>query len=586
MNNNNVSKKKNHRVIDTVLYRIFGITDDDDIIVENMERASRIFDRIFRERMDKVADVDAKRMQVKDGLSDENKFLAMNPNTQLIQLIIDTYNVECKNNLILFMRSLRAKRNGIRQRFNGELAEFVLRELERTEREFGPEGSFEILLNLYLKITKNPDRNFVIGLLTTPPGSDKLRDSINRLKNAKVKSRIIKAIAGLANDELKYLIIDFNQIKGWENKESVQEDVPFFDGEINSMIDGGRGYKGIRTDLNDEALALRIRSNPFYLQINGYRRFLFYLVSIRNILIKNPNDPFEGFNEVWNKIEEHANRLKRFFGATETVASEIADYLLELKKSGRQFPQELLNKFNEWITNLSDRRYRQSYIVMPFIKAMEGIFSARIRELGAQEKSEVSDLKDALQPIIKSEKYSADNILEKSTRAKKRMRKRIESLRFEFEYLSDNYIDSLLEFIEAKTRIVHQDLRREILVRLINGQYFSRDVKKYVSSTTQVMGSDLETSVMNPIKGAALLFALDKASRVAEGVSHNLRSIGKLFSKKTIKKKIDELNQYMENCEKDSEVLIKFIEANLGFLLPVKGEQENRRDENGRRYAA
>ena len=83
MNNSNIPKNKNQRVIDKVIYKIFGITDDDGIILENMERASKIFDRIFRERIDRVATIDAKRMNVKDSLSDENKFLAKDPNAQL-----------------------------------------------------------------------------------------------------------------------------------------------------------------------------------------------------------------------------------------------------------------------------------------------------------------------------------------------------------------------------------------------------------------------------------------------------------------------------------------------------------------------
>ena len=181
-NSNDILKKKNQRVIDKVIYKIFGITDDDGIILENMERASKIFDRIFRERIDRVATIDAKRMNVKDSLSDENKFLANDPNTQLIQLVATTYNVECKGDSILFMRSLRAKREWIRQKYQGELTEFVLRELGRTEREFGSQESFSILIQLYaLASRKEVDRDYVAGFI----------DSERRYKNSPTVERPI-----------------------------------------------------------------------------------------------------------------------------------------------------------------------------------------------------------------------------------------------------------------------------------------------------------------------------------------------------------------------------------------------------------
>lgn len=575
--------------------------DEDEINLEIMRKYHKIIDEIFDTRVEDVARIDTKRVQVQEGLRDENKFIERDLNTQLIRLIENTYNLESKGNSVLFIRNLRRKREWIKASFKGKLAESVLHELDRTERHFGPQAAVAVLLNLYaLTAAKEADKAYVVGFLKTPPHPDETRNAVNTLTNKKVADNIRQAIASLTSEELEWLVRYLAQVKAWEGSESVNEDIPFFDLEIKSMLYGGRGFRGLVSDFNDKEIEHRSTSNPAYLQLTRFPRFLMYLGRIRDKIAGYLKDEWVGYEEVIRNAKKIANNLKAEFGN-----AEIADGFLEKiqfkkgffgkGKARRQFPAELLQYFNERLAEFSSRDYRRAKVIFPFIKEMERIFSLRIEQLRSGKQTDVKGLKDALWPIVNSERYSAENILEETKRARDRIKGKIERLRAEFEYLSGNCLDASRDFFYARWQTIDLGIRKQILFRLQNALAYAKRLMPYVKHARQIADADLEVTTAIPAYGISLLSNLANASQLAEGVSENARSIADIFTERSIQEKIKELNTYMEIVEREYKVLDQFMENNLKFLISQAGQETSvptqsslvseRREEDGRTTA-
>ncbi|MBI2101216.1 hypothetical protein HYT53_01270 [Candidatus Woesearchaeota archaeon] len=577
-----------------------GYTNESDnkLILKNLEEAEAIFKELFEKRLDEVAKLDAKRIEISKAISNDKEFYAKDPNLLLIGLIENTYR-ESKGNFLLFLRSLRMKRAWI-ERLQGELPQDVLKQLQRTEAEFGNRDTFRILIQLYLHIIQNADKDYIVGFMRTEPHPLELRSAISYIKNKTLANRIREAISALTKEELDYLVKYHREITLWRSKEVVTEDIPFFVLRTRIFIEGGeRGYLGLFSIFKDEKLRQKLVSSPAFLRLMRHKEQAAFLMKLRNDVMSYKTDPkWEKFLKFYDDVEKIADELRNKFGNPEVDygllgaiyshlgKKEIASELFENKSKFRQFPQKWLEYFNNLLWLVNSKENKRKHVIEPFINEMDRIFGDRIHELIVMTLPEISQLKDALTPLIKLEKNSFDKIMEETADSRKNARKRLQKLREKFDDASDRCIDALTDFAEAKYRIVNVEIMQEILLRLKNAKTYAQNEGQFGRHSLQVIGDDLEKAVSNPIKGLTLLYNFDKASRATINVSYNLRSIGNIFTRKEILAKLEELNRYMETTSRTYHKLEGLINTNLQFLFEPKSEEQSKGEEYGKSRAA
>ncbi len=553
--------------------------NDEELIVSNLKRVEAILEQVFGNRLSELAKIDARRITISKIISDDKEFLAKDPNIVLIRFIRDNWE-NTNHNFLLFLRSLRAKKNQI-QLFEGELAANLLRELKRTETEFGNEDNFNKLIALYINITTYPEKDYIIGYLKTSPHSKELQNAINSIRNVAIGNHIRETIAALTNEELDYLIKYHNEISFWNNKEAITEDIQFFTAKISSFLYGrGEQYLGLFTYFKDEKLEQMIKSNPAYLQLTRYNLQLLYLRRLKEKIQTYQTGDWTQFEEVYNNVKRIADKFVREFGNP-----KIASELFVEKKEIREYPERWLQDIDAKIAEISSVQYRKTNVIGPFIREIERIFNLRINELRSMAKPEVDELKDAIKSLINLEKNSAENIIKEATKFREKMRKKLGKLRKDFDAISNRCVDALHDFVEAKIRIIHKGVMPEILLRLKNAKALVKNEGQFVQHSMQVIGPDLERALIDPVRGIALLYDLDKAFRATAGASYNLRSMGNIFTRKDTLRKLDDLNKNLEVAEKAYSDLDRFILTELGFLVQNITNEEVRREDYGRTTA-
>ena len=563
----------------TIFKRIFNRGDDDKIVVSNMRWATAILDQIFDRSIPVLHLIDARRIAISKVINNDNVFLAGGPNFVVIRLIGDTYR-ENKGNILLFLRNLRLKRKWI-ERFKGELLDYTLNQLARTETEFGSQETFKILLYIYAEIIKNTNKDNIVGFIKTPPHSAELRNALNSIRNPKIADNIRRTIFVLTNEESNYLIKYHEEISSWKSKESFTEDIPFFTHKTNSFLYGGdERYLGLLSYFRDGELEKKLKSNPAYLQLMKYYLQLLYLRRIRAKIQTYKTGNWDQFEEIYNNIKKIANTFVKEFGN-----KDIASELFEEKAEFREYPERWLYDVDKKIAEISSVQYRRTKVVFPFIMEMEIIFNLRINELTSMAKPGINELKDAIKPLIKSEKNSAESILKEASKFRKSMKSRMKNLRKEFDALSNRCIDALSDFTKAKERF-NQNITKKMLLLAENALINIRKERPYIQNSLETIGTDLEVTSIDPIRDIALLFDFSRASIQGVGASYNLRSIGRLFIDKNVLDQINELKRYVDRAETEYHELNLFIEKNLGFLVQQSKNQQYKGDDYGRSKSA
>ena len=254
------------------------MTEDNDLVIENLKRAVSIFEEMFGERLTELAKIDARRVSILKLMHDDKEFLVNDQDASLVRIIKETWKMSNKN-FLAFLRSLRSKKIQIRI-FESELASYILSELDRTETEFG--GDFSKLIDMYINILTFPEENYIVSYIKTPPHRAELENAISKIKNKKIADVIRKAIIDLINEEMEYLVRYLDEVSSWNNKEAITEDLQFFTAKVSSFLYGrGEQYPGLFTKFKDEKLEQTIKSNPAYLQFSRYNLQLLYLRRLR-----------------------------------------------------------------------------------------------------------------------------------------------------------------------------------------------------------------------------------------------------------------------------------------------------------------
>ncbi|MBI2658326.1 hypothetical protein HYX08_06570 [Candidatus Woesearchaeota archaeon] len=553
------------------------MTEDNDLVIENLKRVESIFGEIFGDRLSGLAKADARRVVVSRILDNEEQFFEKDPDTALAKLIKDTWN-SSQNNFLLFLRTLRAGKGQI-QAFESELSKAVLHELKRTEAVFGSDDSFSKLINLYFNIITHPEKSYIIAYIKTPPHRKDLQNAINSIKNEKIAKYITETIIALTNEEIDYLMKYLNEISSWDSRESITEDLQFFTAKVSSFLYGrGEQYPGLFAYFKDEKLEQMIKSNPAYIQFSRYNVQLLYLRRLRERISTYKTGDWTQFEEVYNSIRKIADNFVTKFGNT-----EIASELFAEKKEIREYPERWLQDIDNKIADIDSAQYRKTKVISPFIKELERIFSLRINELRIMAKPEVEELKNAIKPLIKLERDSAKNIMGSLRRFRKKMKKKLEKLRKDFDAISNRCIDSLTDFVSAKIQLINDEITTQILSHLRSAQTSVRGEKQFVENILRLSGTDLETTSRDPRVLLALLYDLDKASRASLGASQNLQSIGFMFSNKDILSRLNDLNDTLKAAENAYRELGEFILTKLGFMVQ---SSEVRREDYGRTTTA
>lgn len=553
--------------------------NENDIIISKLKRVDTILDKVFGDRLSKIAEIDAKRIRISKVINTDEKILSNSPDLQLIMLIQNTYK-EINGNPLLFLRSLRAKKEWINS-LDSELANNLLYQLGRTEIEFGNKESFKILIDIYIILVKN-DKHYIIGFLKTPPHTAEFKNSLENIKNKKIANKIKNVILALTNEELDYMIKYNEEINSWENKEAITEDVQFFSAKINSFLYGrDENYLGISFYFKDGELEQTILKNHAYLQLTRYNLQLLYLKKIAKKIESYKTGDWSQFNDFYGNIKKIAGTFIREFGN-----ENVAEWLLKGKDGIREYPQRWFQEINQKILEVSSVQYRKVNVIVPFIKEMKRIFNLRIHELTNKISPEIDDLKEALKPLIKLEKDSASNIISEIAKYRNGIKKRLEKIKKDFDAISNRCIDSLYNFYKAKTDVIDVGVKPEIKKSLANAKAFNENEKQLLQYITKTAGNDLEATSTDPKRVINLLYGLDKANRAFMNTGYNLRSIVMMLTKEEILRKIDNLNRNLEITEKEFDNLNKFIMEKLIFLIEEEANKQQRGVDYGRSRAA
>lgn len=549
--------------------------NEKDAIVRNLAVIESTFTQVFGDRLSEIAKVDAKRIAISKFIVNE-EFLAKDPSLALVRFIRETWE-RTNHNFLFFLRALRARSAQI-QTIESELSTRISAELKRTEKEFKFDNEdnfnkyFNGLIDLYINLITYPEKNYIVGFIKTPPHRAELQNAIDNIKNGKVAKSIRGIVIALTNEEIDYLTKYLNEVISWNDKEVITEDIQFFTAKINSFLyGGGDQYFGLFTYFKDEKLEQTLKLNPAYLQLIKYNLQLLYLRRLRDKISTYRSGDWKQFEEVYNNIKKIANIFTREFGNT-----EIASELFAEKKEVREYPERWLSDIDNKIAQISSVQYRKTKVIIPFIKEMEKNFNLRIGELRGMTKPEIAHLKDALKPLIKLERNTAENVMKEINGFKKGLKKISEKLRKDFDEMSNRCIDALQKFTEEKVRLIHGEIIPEILESLKKAMTLTKDEGQFIQHILQTMGNSLESDATNPEDGIKLLFVLNKAHRATIGINHNLLSIGSFFTRKDILRKINQLNKDFENVEKAYQELDNFILTKLGLFAKPTAEQVKR----------
>ena len=542
-----------------------------DRVLVTIRQVEAVLEKVFGERLSKIEESDRRRIDIARSLEGENNFTAKDPSLALIRFIRDTWD-GTKHNFLLFLRSLRAK-NAQVQIFESELSANLLRELKRTETEFGSEDNFNKLVDLYLNMITFPEKDYIVGYIKTPPHRAELQNAINAIKNKKIADRIRETIMSLINEELDYLTKYLNEINSWKNREVITEDIQFFTSKISSFLYGrGEQYPGLFTYFKDEKLEQMVKSNPAYLQLTRYNLQLLYLRRLREKIRTYQTGDWTQFEEIYNNVKRIADTFVREFGNT-----EIATQLFVEKKEIREYPERWLRDIDDKTAEISSVQYRKTNVIYPFIKEMERIFNLRINELRSMVKPEVDELKDALKPLIKLERDSAGNIFKETTQYKKKLKARIRKLKQEFDVIENGCVDAMTDYMDAKSEIIDNFITREIGVRWKKINIYGKNESGHSNFVEKVIGDDPEGVVMDRRKLFAVLYSLEKAYQAGMGVSYSLRSIAEFFSRKDVLNQIKRLSDTLGVAEKAYGDMERFISLRLNFLIGLPQSQQERR---------
>jgi len=565
----------NRRTIVSKIRQLVRKRSKDEAMVEAIKQVSDVLDQIFDKRIENVAKIDAKRLQAQEMLKDYN-FSAGNPNFRLVLLIQNIWRLS-NGNPILFMRNLRAQRRFIRG-YQGELAEAILKQSETTEREFGPEDRFNILISVDAVITqKGTDETYVTGFLKTPPHTSEIYQATEQIRNGKIKSRIRKAVDILTGQEVEYLTRYLAEVESWRS-EAINIDIRSCQAAANSFFFGREEpYLGLISRFNDESVEKFSNSNRAYLQLSRFDQQLEYLDGLLREIESNKNGDWSDFENFYRNAKKIAKKViaKRFGN------NELAVWMLQERKKMREFRQRWIQDMKEQIARLVAER--RTKVILPFIHHMEIFFRSRIAELRAMEKPEVAELKEALEPLIRLERESAEDILAGVVDEKERVKKRIKRLRSQFEYLSNKCVDASRDFFYAKWETVDVGIRQRLHTRLKSAFEYINKMTPYIKNSRQIAESNLEdVSLSDELK---LLHNLSIASKGAESAGYYLSSTGEIFTDREMNIKIRELESRMEIVEKHYAKLDVFIKDEITFLLQpvsqVKVPKQHRGDDYG-----
>ncbi|MBI2654050.1 hypothetical protein HYX02_04530 [Candidatus Woesearchaeota archaeon] len=554
----------------------------DSDIIKNLEYVANAFEEIFGKRLLFIAQVDARRKAVSDIINNDAIFMEKDPNFVLIRMIEETNRQS--QNFLTFLRNLRAKRAQIQQ-LESELSTFVLEQLQRTEEGFGGEDSFDIFWRLYGVIAKNPDKNYIEGFLITPPHPFEFQKALSKLKGGKFARELRKLIEGLTNQESLYLTRYLAEVSNWHNREINTEEVPFFVSKTNSFLYGGGMYLGIYSYFKDKALLSYILKSHAILHLMRYQQELALLEKLKEDVISYHTDAdwaksTSRFMQFYNRINKIADTFASRFGNPATAAK-----FLENKERFGEWPEKWLEFIESELSEISAPNYRRTQIIQPFVLELERIFGLRLSELRATKKPRLEELKTKLEELIRarteSENVSARSITQASENFKKEFGKRSRNLRRKFEILSNNCIDKMMDFVNAKYNLIERRIRLEIYRRLRNAHAAVKSEKKFVQHSLNTIGQDFEGNLLNPNRFIALLYDFHKLAIITSIASESLRSIGVVLSRRDVLRRIGTLNNYLLAAEKAYTQMDNFILTELGFL--VENQEPNvRREEYGR----
>ncbi|MBI2655849.1 hypothetical protein HYX06_05515 [Candidatus Woesearchaeota archaeon] len=567
------------------------------LIEETMKRADAILAQVFGSSLEFIDKVDSKRIRVQDhlknGLNDDRKLLERYPDFQLILLISNNYRAS-NGDPFEFLRKLRAMRQWI-VRYRGELMGYVLEQLGKSGKEFTSDKAqdeFIVLLNLYRFVMENPEKEKVEGYIKTPPHRAEIRASLDSMRDKKASARIENIIVMLTGQEIEWLARDLREVESWKTRESMTMGIPFFEARAKVFFDGeGKDHLGLIKDFNDEAVEKFSRTNRAKRHLENFYAFLGYL--------KAQIDAFQrdSFNwEGFTNPKKVVDKLVNDFGAAEfaeELEQKIAYHkgLFSKAEAKREYPREMLQFLTQKLAEFSSVQYMRARVIYPFITAMEILFRSRIAELSKMEKPEVGELKDALLPIVKSERDTAAAILKEARRVKERLRKRIEDLKTMFEYLSDRCADVSTDFFSAKERVIDHDIREQIVSRLEIALARINMAIPLIDRVRKISGASLEATSLTPKYFLAIMYGLGQAAGFAKSAEYNLSLMESIFKDENIQRKLEELKDYMVAVEEEYRVLDRFMKNNFGFLIldnqQTKTSIEIKREENyGRPRAA
>ncbi len=572
--------------------RAFGIPNIKKI-AENLMHLSEDLEKTFGSLLNKIYMIDEKRKIIENDINDDNTFLSRHPDIQLILFIQDVYRKSFRDP-ILFLRNMRTQKEQIRQNFQGELAEFVLRQLERTERKFGPEERIGILFQLWGEVdSKEVTKDRVVGFIKTPPHQQDIRTAINGMTNSKTANRIRTAITNLTNEEMEYLIRYHGEVKSWENSEFMTKNIEFFQIAANNILYSmSAQHPGLVSIFTDEKLKKMLAASHAFLLLTRYNLMLLYLKNLKDSIEKNLEVGFEVVKA--RNAQKIYDTLVNQFGNAEAASDFFREIQFKKKflrrgKAERQYPAELLKFFEQTIAKVSLIQYQRTKVIEPFMMEMDRILNIRISQLSGGITGPVENLKYALMPLIKSEMSSATRILAQAVRIKERIKRKIDYLRIEFEYLSDRCIDALYEIIEAKSRIFDLGLHKQILPHAKKALESSTQASKfgnYALRIANVGNADLEVDLLEPSTRDAMFFAESQEYRGSMASTYELLSVAQLLTKSDTKSLIINFNVVIKVAEERYDELNMFIEKNLKFLLIKQSFEQTRRKQNGGPRAA
>ena len=485
-------------------------------IQKNLEEVENTLKQIFGARLDRLAEIDKKRIDIANSIGDDKNFVKVNRDLALVLLIAEAHR-DSKGNSKLFLRNLQTKKLWI-EGFRNELSKSTLKQLERVNIEFGSEDTLNVFRRLYAVILNvKGDKETVTTFLKTH--NEEFESALSNLRNKRIANKVSELILRITNQEVNYLTRYLAEVESWEGKEAIREDVQFFITETQAFLYGrDRMHFGLISYFKDEKFQQMILRNPRFLQLTRYTLQLIYLSRLRKKVESYESGDWKEFNEFYRDIGKISANFEKHFGNTEIAADLIAE-----KERIREYPQKWLEYLDIKISKINSNRYRRSNVILPFIGELEQIFQLRLRELSAMGKPEISDLSEQLEMLLKShaklEKNIEESIIKEASAYKKKIMKKIESLKYRFESLSTVCVDNLFDFTNMKIEFIDNTLKPLILLRLKRAKAFVSNEGQFINHALRTIGNDLESAPLNFMRISALLYDFDKAGRASIGTT-------------------------------------------------------------------